>query len=239
MACRPDSIDGRFNQDLAYVRSYVLKDDNLYLATMADGSILEFETYGTPAFDCELANSSVESLICEDADLTQFDLRLDALFSTALKTNPETKTLRAYQRGWIKGRDDCSKASDARDCVVAEYQRRITELEIETAATLVPRPVIFSCQDESRISVYFYPDTEKPAAAINRATEQRLVYLVPSASGARYSGQNVDFWNKGGAARLTWAALKQPANNAKSGLRQACISSAGKESNQSFTPLHD
>ena len=43
MACWPDSIDGRFNQDLAYVRSYVLKDDNLYLATMADGSILEFE----------------------------------------------------------------------------------------------------------------------------------------------------------------------------------------------------
>jgi para-nitrobenzyl esterase len=43
MACRPNSIDGRFNQDLAYVRSYVLKGDNLYLATMADGSILEFK----------------------------------------------------------------------------------------------------------------------------------------------------------------------------------------------------
>lgn len=208
MACRPGSIDGRFNQDVAYVRSYVLNGDNLYLATMADGSILEFETYAKPAFDCALASNSIESLICEDADLTQLDLRLDKLFSTALKTNPETETLRAYQRGWIKGRDDCWKASDVRDCVVNEYQRRITELEIETAATAVPSPVTFSCQDESRISVYFYPDTEKPAAVINRATEQRLLYLVRSASGARYSGPNVDFWNKGDAAQLTWGSTE-------------------------------
>ena len=91
MACRPDSIDGRFNQDLAYVRSYVLKDDNLYLATMADGSILEFEAYGKPAVDCELAIGSMESLICTDDGLAQLDFRLNALFRTALNTNPESK----------------------------------------------------------------------------------------------------------------------------------------------------
>jgi len=43
MACPPDSLDGRFLQDLAHVRSYVLHDGTLFLATMADGAILEFE----------------------------------------------------------------------------------------------------------------------------------------------------------------------------------------------------
>lgn len=42
MMCGPDSIDNRFLSDLNYVRSYVLKEGNLYLATMADGAILEF-----------------------------------------------------------------------------------------------------------------------------------------------------------------------------------------------------
>ena len=42
MMCGPDSIDNRFLSDLSYVRSYVMKEGNLYLATMADGAILEF-----------------------------------------------------------------------------------------------------------------------------------------------------------------------------------------------------
>lgn len=42
MACPPGSIDARFLADLGYVRSFVMQDGHLYLATMADGSILEF-----------------------------------------------------------------------------------------------------------------------------------------------------------------------------------------------------
>lgn len=41
--CRPESIDQRFLTDLGYVRSFVLRSGNLYLATQADGSIMEFE----------------------------------------------------------------------------------------------------------------------------------------------------------------------------------------------------
>jgi len=46
--CRPESIDQRFLSDLNYVRSFVLQDDRLYLATMADGAILEFEPRPAP-----------------------------------------------------------------------------------------------------------------------------------------------------------------------------------------------
>ncbi|WP_187276608.1 META domain-containing protein [Parahaliea maris] len=40
--CAAESIDGRFLKELDFVRSYVLRDGQLYLATMADGSIIEF-----------------------------------------------------------------------------------------------------------------------------------------------------------------------------------------------------
>jgi heat shock protein HslJ len=40
--CRPQSLEARFLRELSAVRSFVLEDGNLYLATMADGAILEF-----------------------------------------------------------------------------------------------------------------------------------------------------------------------------------------------------
>lgn len=43
MACPPGSIEARFVADLGYVRSFVERDGHVFLATMADGAILEFE----------------------------------------------------------------------------------------------------------------------------------------------------------------------------------------------------
>lgn len=41
--CSPQSLSERYLQELGWVRSYVMRDGHLFLATMADGSILEFE----------------------------------------------------------------------------------------------------------------------------------------------------------------------------------------------------
>lgn len=41
--CPPESLHDRFLAELGYVRSYVLEGGKLHLATMADGSIIEFE----------------------------------------------------------------------------------------------------------------------------------------------------------------------------------------------------
>ena len=41
--CPPGSLYDRFVGDLDFIRSYVLKDGHLFLATMTDGAILEFE----------------------------------------------------------------------------------------------------------------------------------------------------------------------------------------------------
>lgn len=45
--CPPGSLHDRFISDLNYVRSYVFKDGHLFLATLADGAILEFEPIST------------------------------------------------------------------------------------------------------------------------------------------------------------------------------------------------
>ena len=41
--CLPDSLHDRYMAQFQWVRSYVMKDGRLFLATMADGSIIEFE----------------------------------------------------------------------------------------------------------------------------------------------------------------------------------------------------
>lgn len=40
--CPPGSLSQRYVQNLGFVRSFVLQDGRLFLATMADGAILEF-----------------------------------------------------------------------------------------------------------------------------------------------------------------------------------------------------
>jgi uncharacterized protein len=84
-----------------------------------------------PSFDCAKASGKVEELICSDAELAKLDRSLSSLYSTLLKHTParEQKQLRAEQRGWVKGRNDCWKSGDLRGCVKGEYEMRINELK--------------------------------------------------------------------------------------------------------------
>lgn len=45
--CQPGSLSEKFLSQFKWVRSYVMENENLYLATMADGSIIEFERGST------------------------------------------------------------------------------------------------------------------------------------------------------------------------------------------------
>lgn len=87
---------------------------------------------GAPSFDCLKASGQVEKLICSDSELAGLDVELACLYKAALTkaAGQELKTLRAYQRGWIKGRNECWKAIgvSVRACVEASYRDRIKEL---------------------------------------------------------------------------------------------------------------
>ena len=83
-----------------------------------------------PSFDCAKTSHDVEELICKDAELADLDRSLAELYAVVLKNTPasEQKLLKAEQRGWVKGRNDCWKSSDQRGCVKREYEARISEL---------------------------------------------------------------------------------------------------------------
>lgn len=115
-----------------------------------------------PTFDCAKAESSAEKLICEDPALATLDRQLADRFNAAVAAaqsmdvgaKEAEDTLRATQRGWIKGRDECWKEPDLRACVETEYLRRDAEL---TARFMLeaPRMTELICGDGARaLSVY-------------------------------------------------------------------------------------
>ena len=91
-----------------------------------------FQAYSAePSFDCAKASHEVEELICNDAELAALDRSLAELYSVVLKNTPanKQKQLKAEQRGWVKGRNECWKADDKQSCVKDEYETRISELK--------------------------------------------------------------------------------------------------------------
>ena len=165
----------------------------------------------TPSFDCSKAGHDIEDLICADAKLATLDRRLAQAYATALKNYPagELKTLRAVQRGWIKGRNDCWKAADKRDCVDYAYRSRITELEISAGDLVVPEPVNYVCDGGpyDYLTAIFYQQALLPAVVLTRVggpdgDAQVIAFIQPSGSGGKYAGGNTLFWEHHGEAML-------------------------------------
>jgi uncharacterized protein len=173
-----------------------------------------------PAFDCAKAQGEVEQLICKDAALAALDRKLDGVYKAASARARETlSTLRTEQRGWIKGRDECWKAkgpdnavyvtaswtaSSVRECVEAQYRQRTAELQA-LYQLVTPKTVFFTCQNNpaNEIVATFF-QTDPPTARVERGDRAVTAYQVRSASGAKYEGQNVEFWNKGQEATVSW-----------------------------------
>src|SRR5512139_1454973 len=65
-----------------------------------------------PAFDCAKAEGEVQKLVCSDAGLAALDRTLDVAYKGAVAKakGQMLATLRAEQRGWVKGSDECWKA---------------------------------------------------------------------------------------------------------------------------------
>jgi uncharacterized protein len=175
-----------------------------------------------PAFDCAKADGEVEELICKDEGLAALDRKLDEVYKAALaKARDEMpRILKTEQRGWIKGRNECWKAKDednpafltaswqatsVHDCVEGQYQLRISELQ--ALYRLVPEkgPTFYSCggSPANEVVATFF-ESELPAARLERGDRTATAWLVPTGSGSKYEGQNVEFWTKGDEATVTW-----------------------------------
>ena len=173
------------------------------------GFLIAFPATGQegPAFDCSKAESSAEELICEDADLAALDRRVALRYAAALEAvrgldagaDQAEDRLRAYQRGWIKGRDECWKADDLRDCVEFSYLRREGELVAEWLLEEPTGIAFWTCggNPANEVVTYFF-DTELPSVRFERGDTIDTGSLAPTGSGSRYEGSfGRSIWIKG------------------------------------------
>lgn len=161
-----------------------------------------------PAYSCDgVETGSIEELVCLDAELSLLDRQLTAVYRDALSkaANEHPPTLKAEQRGWIKGRDDCWKSDDERSCVETAYQQRIAGLQARYRLTSFTGPVYYFCDgNRSNEVVVTFFDTDPATLIAERGDSVSLMYRQRSASGARYEGRNESFWDHHGEARITW-----------------------------------
>jgi len=158
-----------------------------------------------PSFKCsEKMASSVEDLICKNPDLAAQDRKLAAAYDAALKkAGNGAKTLKAEQRGWIKGRDECWKSDDKQACIRDSYSQRTVEIQAGYGLVAGKGPITFDCGDKGTISATFY-QTDPSSLIASYKGQRSLMIAVQSGSGVHYTGQNESFWEHQGAARVTW-----------------------------------
>lgn len=161
-----------------------------------------------PSFDCAKADHDVEELVYRDDELAGLDRQMAEVYRTAYQNLPaeERGTLKAFQHGWIKGRNDCWKADDPRGCVTFEYESRISELQIQGGSLVVPESVQYQCDggEYDYLTAVFYQKTAIPSVVLTRGDDQVIAFLARSGSGAKYEGGNVSFWEHQGEVSGSW-----------------------------------
>ncbi|MBP7581696.1 MAG: MliC family protein [Vogesella sp.] len=161
----------------------------------------------SPSFPCRQAGSSAERLVCQSPQLAKLDRQLASAYRSALaKTGqPQRATLKAEQRGWVKGRDDCWKAADLAACVRDSYTLRIAELQARYQLLPAQAVVRYQCgaNTANDMQVRFYA-TEPATLIAERGDRSELMYQQPAASGARYAGRNSWLWEHHGEATVVW-----------------------------------
>ena len=161
-----------------------------------------------PSYSCaNVVALSVEAMVCSDAGLSALDRKLSAVYGEALTiaAAQQPPTLRAEQRGWLKGRDECSKNTAPRACVEDAYRRRIAELQATYRLVPVTGPVTYICNgSRANEIVTNYFATDPPTLVAERGDGVSVMYLQPSASGSKYAGRNETLWERAGEAKITW-----------------------------------
>jgi len=163
---------------------------------------------GRPAFDCSKATHEVEELICRDTSLAALDVKLDRTWRTVLERSaksPDLRVIRAIQRGWVKGRDDCWKADDVRACTEASYRLRISELQARWRLVPSSGPAFYACDGNpaNEVVVTLF-ESDVPVALIERGDRTVVAYLDTTGTEQRFAGPNETLVMKDDVAHVTW-----------------------------------
>jgi membrane-bound inhibitor of C-type lysozyme len=123
-------------------------------------------------------------------------------------TDERRNHLKASQRGWIKGRDDCWKAGDKiYDCVFDEYAMHIHEISAEyaDAGGISLGPFAYRCEGMGDVVSALFVKGRAALVSLHWGREWHTLRQTVAASGARYekAGDDMQFWIKGAEARFT------------------------------------
>jgi uncharacterized protein len=172
-------------------------------------SVLAFTAYADgPSFDCSKVEAgSIEEIICKNESLSAMDVTLAEVYKEAEKKalNEHPPVLKAKQRGWIKGRNECWKSEDKEKCIEDSYMLRIAELQARYRLVTSKGPYFYACDGNpaNEIVMTFF-ETDPPTLIAERGDSTSLMYLQPSGSGSKYQGRNESVWIKGDEAMVTW-----------------------------------
>lgn len=202
------------------------KVEYLQVAGWIPQKYLEEGAHPSPSFDCSQAEGEVENLICQEPSLMVMDNHLYYVYRAALTragdldVGPEeaVNLLKATQRGWIKGRNDCWKSSERiANCVEQAYARRIAELQVQWMLVPARETHRYTCGSDSHEFTLTFFDTETLAGAALEYSDNREVLIVtPTASGVKYAGKFGRYvWIKGDEALFVWEQDKDPINCVK------------------------
>ncbi|KGI78835.1 lysozyme inhibitor LprI family protein [Oleiagrimonas soli] len=164
-----------------------------------------------PSFACDKAAAgSTEALICGDPALAAMDRELARVYAAAAdKADARMRPqLRAEQRGWIKGRDDCWKSEDRPACVRSAYQQRIAELQARYRLVASQGPQFFTCNGRRADEVVLTFFATRPRTLIaERGDRSSLMY---AASPTLYQGRNERIALRGNRLTLVWGHAAAP-----------------------------
>ena len=160
-----------------------------------------------PSFDCAKAQSTAETLVCDTPELAALDRLVADRYAAALAVArgldagaaEAEAQLKAYQIGWIEGRDECWKADDPAACIAFEYQRREAELVTQFMLEDPSGTTFWTCDgNPANEVVTMYFDTALPSVRFERGDSIDTGTLSVTASGSRYDGSFGRYiWIKG------------------------------------------
>jgi len=156
----------------------------------------------TPTFDCTRTRHEIERLICQEADLITLDHQMETVFAGAVHAAKHLDSgaqstlnrLKAEQRGWIKGRNDCWKSLEQKkNCTRQSYQHRIAWLQAKWMLTQSRPTKRYVCNNNPAHDIYLthYASDTLPALTIEYG-DRREIFVqshTNTEAGTRYDAR--------------------------------------------------
>ncbi len=137
--CPPGSLDERFRAQFPWVRSYVLRDGNLYLATMADGAIIGFSPLEAPPVVAQLMGNELRSTDPEAVQAQILDRVFGAYAIQAGLTASEDE-VRAYLEDMDRTlAEELGEERETMDDLTPEEQAELRDMREGMARSVIER----------------------------------------------------------------------------------------------------